>query len=91
MLIADGVGVGWSYEPGTADEFLNHSNRIGGAVVYTILVTRGGGNSSNLPYTLQVAVATADPLPPPPAPPVDGCAAYDSYDQPGVLGNQTGC
>ena len=38
---------------------------------------------------LAVAVDDAPPLPPPPPPPADGCAAVDSYDQPGVLGNQT--
>lgn len=88
VLIADGVGVGWSYNAGTADEFLTQINRTGASVVYTILVLQSSGGSA-LPYTLQVAVATAPPPPPPPAPPGDACAPYDSYDQPGVLGNQT--
>lgn len=88
VLIADGVGVGWSYNAGTADEFLTQINRTGASVVYTILVNQSSGGSA-LPYTLQVDVATAPPPPPPPAPPGDACAPYDSYDQPGVLGNQT--
>ncbi|MBI1293407.1 hypothetical protein GC175_00430, partial [bacterium] len=87
VLFADGVSVGWSYNPGTADEFLTHTNRSGSAIVYTILVTRWGGGS-RIPYTLTVDVADAPP-PPPVTPPVDVCAAFDSYDQPGVLGNQT--
>ncbi len=88
VLIADGVGVGWSYNAGTADEFLTQINRTGASVVYTILVNQSSGGSA-LPYTLTVDVATAPPPPPPPAPPGDACAPYDSYDQPGVLGNQT--
>ncbi|MEZ4834199.1 MAG: hypothetical protein R2873_19815 [Caldilineaceae bacterium] len=88
VLIADGAGVGWSYNPGTADEFLSHINRTGASVVYTILVTQWVGGS-RIPYTLNVDVADAPPPPPPPAPPADACAPFDSYDQPGVAGNQT--
>jgi hypothetical protein len=86
VLIADGNGVGWSYNAGTADEFLTHINRTGGSVVYTILVLGGG---SPRPYTLNVTVADAPPPPPPPPPPADACTPFDSYDQPGATGNQT--
>ncbi|MFN8333457.1 MAG: LamG-like jellyroll fold domain-containing protein, partial [Saprospiraceae bacterium] len=89
VLIAGSVGVGWSYNSGTVDEFLTHINRSGSPVVYTILVSRGGANSSRLPYTLTVEEGAAPPPPPPPAPPADACAPYDVYDQPGYLGNQT--
>jgi len=88
VLIADGVGVGWSYNAGTADEFLTQINRTGASVLYTILVLQSSGGSPQ-PYTLTVDVATAPPPPPPPAPPADVCAAFDSYDQPGTAGNQS--
>ena len=90
VLFADGVGVGWSYEPGTADEVLTHVNRTGAPVVYAIMVGRFPDfYDSRLPYSLHVAVADAPPPPPPPPPPADGCASVDPYDAPGVLGNQT--
>ncbi len=90
VLFADGVGVGWSYEPGTADEVLTHVNRTGASVVYSMMVGRFPDfYDSRLPYTLRVAVADAPPPPPPPPPPADGCASVDPYDAPGVLGNQT--
>ncbi|MBI1298362.1 hypothetical protein GC175_25795, partial [bacterium] len=88
VLSADGVPVGWSYNPGTTDEFITHINNSGSSVEYIIAVQRWSANSSRIPYTLTVEVAVAPP-PPPIAPPVDACAAFDSYDQPGVLGNQT--
>ncbi len=90
VLFAGGVGVGWSYEPGTADEVLTHVNRTGAAVVYAIMVGRFPDfYDSRLPYTLHVTVADAPPPPPPPPPPADTCATVDPYDAPGVLGNQT--
>lgn len=88
VLIADGVGVGWSYNAGIADEFLTQINRTGADVVYTIMVLQSSGGSPQ-PYTLEVTTAPAPPPPPPPAPPADVCAAFDSYDQPGAAGNQT--
>jgi len=89
VLIADGVGIGWGYNPGTADEFLTHINRSAAPVQYTILVLASPGGSTSRPYSLTVDVAQAPPPPPPPPPPPDACAPYDAYDQPGVLGNQT--
>ncbi len=90
VLIADGSGVGWSYQPGTADEVLTHANRTGAPVVYSIMVGNYPAyNDSRLPYTLVAEVGDAPPPPPPPPPPGDACAPFDVYDQPGVAGNQT--
>ena len=49
VLLRTGGGVGWSYEPGTADEFVTHINRTGAPVVYTVLVLRNGAMSTRCP------------------------------------------
>jgi hypothetical protein len=80
ILIANGNFIAQGFATGTDDEVLTHINRTGAPAVYTALVLRNLTPSTRLPYTLDVAVADAPPNP---------CSAFDVYDAPGELGNQT--
>ncbi|MCB8990047.1 MAG: hypothetical protein H6665_05455 [Ardenticatenaceae bacterium] len=87
-LQLNGVWLDSSYVPGLVDEMVTAVNETGSAADYTILVERfGGTTSSNVPYTLTVAIGAPPPPPPLPDPPGDPCADVDIYDAPGVLGN----
>ena len=87
-LLLNGTWVDSSYVPGLVDEMVTAVNESGFAANYTILVERfGGTTSSNVPYSLTVAIGDPPPPPPLPDPPGDPCAAVDIYDAPGALGN----
>ena len=87
-LQLNGTWVDSSYVPGLVDEMVTAVNESGFAANYTILVERfGGTTSSNVPYSLTVAIGDPPPPPPLPDPPGDPCAAVDIYDAPGALGN----
>ncbi len=85
------IGNQWvatNYQAGVMDKTAAHVNSNSTATVYTILVERfGDTTSSRVPYSLTVAIGTPPPPPPPPPPAPDSCAPYDTYDQPGLLGN----